>query len=639
MAATIELPEGFVLDNGSPDDIPSGFNLDDPEPVGRTSQEIEKIQQQRISNLPELTGILSGERFSQVLATTPALITATDPAEFANIVTANFPNVGAVVPGPGQDPVLVNNETGVAVQINRKGFSPLDVLQGLGIASAFAPGAAGLTGTSARALGSLAATAGTTQAGIETLQKVAGGEFDLPEVGVAAVTAPVGEVVGEKLLAPLARAVGGQVSQGSKDLLRMAKERGIDVLTTDVVPPNTFLGKTVQHLGEKLGPIGTGLKRAKQQNARIEVVEDIAEKFNVSLDAPIERNIIKSLNRGILQRKEKAALLRNEAVEVLDQFGAVDLDKTIKSIDEQIAKQVRLKRKADPQIIDNLTRLKQSLADADFSLVKDLRSSLIDDINASFSGEINALPSKAVAPLQAVKSTIDKDLKKFAVSKDRVAASKWIRSNRIFAEGYRKVKETELKRVLKKGDMTPEVVNSIMLGGKASELTRLDSLLDEAGKKNARTSIITSALKESGFFQGGANPTRFVNAMQKPSRQKAFNVFFKGAQKKEVEGLTRLLSATSRAQEASVSTATGQQLFAPLTALAGAQFDAGISFGTAGTLGALTRSYEGSGVRNLILKLANTPKGSNIERELLDELMPFVQGTLQGFRASLQENE
>ena len=558
----------------------------------------------------------------------------TNEEELGQALQAQIPDAKIIKDAEGR---LIADLPSGQFAINKPGLSGQDFAQFVTRALLFTPAGRGLQGIAAPTLARAAGQAAATEAGIQAAEAGLGGEITGQEVALAGGLAPVGQVVGEAVLSPLARAVGGRVDEGMKSLIQKAKDQNIDILTTDVVPPDSFMGRTMQQLGEKLGFIGTGGRRATQQRARIEIVEGLAQEMGVTLDQPIEADIFKSLSKGVSNQLKQAGQIRNEAVDVLDGFGVVNVSKANKAIDTQIARQVRLREDADQQIIGRLESLKRSLEGSDFSLVKDLRSNLIDDVSAAYKGDV--LPTKAVAPLQAVKSAIDEDMLKFAKANDRDAAAKWVQSNRIFADGYKKAKDTEIKRLLNKGEGTPELIANVIKAGKPSELNRMNSLLDESGRKAAQLSIIRDALTESGFFTAGANPDRFATAISKPARQKAVNVFFKGKQKDQIEGIQRVLNATRRAQEAPVSTATGQQLAAPVAAIAGAQFDAGVSFGTATALGAMTRAYESKAARTLLIRLANAPKGSQAERKILDQVMPFFMGAIQSSRPELEVTE
>lgn len=180
--------------------IPSD-NLGLPTPSINTQQAIQQpVEQGGISEfftgaqretratreLPEIGqgGLLFGEDKTTAASITPALLTATNPEEMAQILQSGFENIGITSDEKG-NLIANNNKTGVKVILNKPGISQIDILQGLGIAAAFTP--AGRVVGAAR----VAAGAGATSAGIEALQALSGGEFDVSQVAIDAVTAGV----------------------------------------------------------------------------------------------------------------------------------------------------------------------------------------------------------------------------------------------------------------------------------------------------------------------------------------------------------------------------------------------------------------------------------------------------------------
>tara|TARA_R110002020_G_scaffold467655_1_gene691390 strand:+ start:23844 stop:26072 length:2229 start_codon:yes stop_codon:yes gene_type:complete len=124
---------------------------------------------------PELheSGILFGQEGGAAL--TPALLTATDPNEIAEIISSNYPDIATQyqkAPDGSVYPVLTNRKTGATSVINRPGLSALDVMQGVGLLAAYTP-----AGRASTALSS-GLKAGATGASIEATQSVSGGEFD-----------------------------------------------------------------------------------------------------------------------------------------------------------------------------------------------------------------------------------------------------------------------------------------------------------------------------------------------------------------------------------------------------------------------------------------------------------------------------
>ena len=141
-------------------------------------------QTRATKELPEIGqgGLLFGEDATKTKAVIPALLTTTDPVEMGNILKNNFSNIGITQDEKG-NLIANNNKTDVKVVLNQPGISQLDIMQGLGIASAFTP-AGRLSGFTKVVAGS-----GATSAGIEALQALSGGEFNPEQVVIDATTA------------------------------------------------------------------------------------------------------------------------------------------------------------------------------------------------------------------------------------------------------------------------------------------------------------------------------------------------------------------------------------------------------------------------------------------------------------------
>ena len=146
--------------------------------------------------------------------------------------------------------------------------------------------------------------------------------------------------------------------------------------------------------------------------------------------------------------------------------------------------------------------------------------------------------------------------------------------------------------------------------------------LDSAGRDNARAAIIRK-LADDASRGGGLSVNMFLKKLR--DNDKALQTFFRGRDRKELEGLRNALEATRSAQDAAVNPPTGQRL-APYLVGGGAIADLGLTI--AGTLGSAIgyKAYQSKPVRNALLKLANTPKGSSaFEKALSDsELCPLA---------------
>lgn len=427
-------------------------------------------------------------------------------------------------------------------------------------------------------------------------------------------------------------------SEEAAGIVRSGVEHNVPVLSTDVNPPSTFAGKWLQQLSEKMGPFGSAGARHTQQRARQEALQGYVDEMGIELETPFAETMVRSINHKAARNLQEAGRIRAGAVERLNTFGEVPLNHTLAAIDEQIQKQVALGARADESVIKLLEDTRSSIEGGNFEQLKNIRSEVISDVRAARKSE----DPRSEPIYQSVKSALDKDMVSFARANDRDAARAWLRSNRAFAEQLGAIRATELKSVLSRGEATPEVVLPVLKRGRQSELQRLYDGMGDNGRAAARSAIVHDALKESGYFSGNINPDRFATAMLKPDRQAAIGVFFQDDDLKQVRGLTRLLDATRRAQQASNAPPTGVQMLpwmAVLSVGAGSAQNPFLTLSTATTLTGIAKAYESRPMRLMLMKLSQTPPGSALESSILDAAIPAVLTGLQAATRSQQQTE
>jgi hypothetical protein len=193
----------------------------------RAAKELPELGQMWGTDDIEPQGLLSNEDQSKVAAISPALLTATNPEEASKILSSNFPHIG-IIYDAGGNMIAVNNKTGVRNIINRPNMSQRDFMQLIGIGAAMFPSgkASGLLSKGAPMMQKAAAgagAAGLTQAGIEGVHSLSGGDVDKTDIALSA-----GLGAGAEYVAPLlqkfkdTRAAKGIVA--AKDEIKKALE-------------------------------------------------------------------------------------------------------------------------------------------------------------------------------------------------------------------------------------------------------------------------------------------------------------------------------------------------------------------------------------------------------------------------------
>jgi hypothetical protein len=184
--------------------------------------------------------------------------------------------------------------------------------------------------------------------------QMVGGAVALPESAIKSV---VGKIVGE---VPKAIQV---VPAAPPNIVSEAKDAGVRVLTSDVKPPRTFVGKAAQAIGERIPITGTGGVREAQQSERIGAVKSLAQDYGATADelaSPAIDDVAKDLadTRGALLTKLTAQ--KNAVIDKLQ--GAVPAPRAISAINEQIARLSGINADAYAPVIAKLQNFRDQIA-------------------------------------------------------------------------------------------------------------------------------------------------------------------------------------------------------------------------------------------------------------------------------------
>lgn len=413
-------------------------------------------------------------------------------------------------------------------------------------------------------------------------------------------------------------AVKGEIAPEARQAVDFAEKNNAPLLTSDLIEPGTFTGRSAQALGEKVPFTGTGGVRRGQQEARNRLVQNYAQQF----DAAAPEEIVSSLQRQTSKVKQAAGQRLTQVNDAMQSVGSINPVRAIASIDKEISSLSRLGAASDAQTIAKLQTYRDELSKgADFGLLRDLRTQFRQDVK----GDRVAWPNQSQAAVNRVYSSITDDINR-SVSDNlgAKAAYRYKQANSVYANEAQLVNNTRLKNVLQKGELTPEVVNNLLFSSKPSEVKQLYGSLDSRGRSAARASVIGKAYEKSG-----GSPDKFLNEVNRLSSQTG--ILFKGSERQYLNGLTKYLDQTRRSSRAGAVTPTGQELF-QIAIPAGVASDVvgtgGVGTSAALSYGLLARAYESKMFRNSMLKLANTKAGSPAYERILDQAALAVRPIL-----------
>lgn len=360
---------------------------------------------------------------------------------------------------------------------------------------------------------------------------------------------------------------------------------GITKLTSDVLPPETRLGKLFQSQGELVA----GFQRKGQQAQRVKAVEDLANRFDVVEGVGFEAKIVKGLKDSIQESKKAIGKLYDESTAKLDQLGGVPLNKTKKFANSIIDREIKKGTRADQSIIDDMQTLVDAPDDLSFELVKEIRSS----VGANLEKVKRGAPVQGnsdTALLNRTYAQLSNDMTDFANAADPILATNWKKANDVVSEFATGTSKRGAKAIIKNGDATPEVVDGLLFSGKNSDIEFLAKNLDETGKVAAKQRILQRALDKSSIDGDDINPNKFLSQLNKTRNQ--IGKIFSPEERKAIFALRDQLAKTRRAQDAAVATPTGQQL----------TLAAAVALPVALLPGVVAGIIESKPIRNLLIK-------------------------------------
>lgn len=392
-----------------------------------------------------------------------------------------------------------------------------------------------------------------------------------------------------------------------REVVKEGEKRGVRVMTSDVRPPKTIVGKALRGLGEKIPFVGTGGSRAAQADQRVKAVTDFAAEFGADNPGAVE-----AVAKDFLATRGKAlsSLTRQKSAVINRAQGLAPVSKTLDAIDGQIAD---LTSRATPTSLKAAEVLKSLRPSFEGKTLQQLEAMRQDELGSVFKADTMAdIKDVGEKAIRAIYDPLRQDMGYFIKSTQGPEAYRaWRSANAQLSSLAGELKVSGLKRLLRTADATPENVASMLFSAKPSETRMLFNNLSPAGQTKARAALLHRAMEKAGSIgPDGANvvsPERFVNEVSRLGKN--IGVTFQGDDAAAVEGFSRLINATRQAGIANVNPTTGAQSVPYL--IGGGFASLGPVKGTLAALGAggLARAYESAPVRNALIGLAKAPSG------------------------------
>ncbi len=436
--------------------------------------------------------------------------------------------------------------------------------------------------------------------------------------------------IGPKVTPP-ARIPGASPARSTAQAtVQAGRDNGVRVMTSDLKPPRTFVGKSVRSVGERVPLLGTGGQRAAQQTERVEAVRNIAREFGAAsgddLTTPAVDDVMRDFAKTRGGEVKRWASAKTAIVEGTQ--GEVAVPNTLRALDAQIAKMQNVGTDAAKAVAAKLTNWREAIQGKDLATIDMIRKEMGDAFKAQDMAHIR---STGEAAMQGIYGPLKSDMGAFiktAAGPDKLA--QWNKANVTLSGMADELKVSTLRSVLRSGQGSPEDVAKILFSNKPSLVRRLYNNTSGAGRAKAQAAILQRAIEKSGGMEA-TSPEKFITQMK--ALGQSVGVFFPEQDLARVEGLTRVLKATARAGEAGVMTNSGQQAVPFLIGGAAVSHPWLVGGGAL-----LARAYESAPVRDALLKIGRTKAGSPQEAAQLSRLVGIVAPIMDRAAAAMNDN-
>ena len=408
---------------------------------------------------------------------------------------------------------------------------------------------------------------------------------------------------------------GQQISP--EQIIAAGRQADIPVMTSDVRPPMTRVGKTVQSVGEVM-PLGTAGMRREQQVARENAVENLLADYGVSVDSDLASEVVSNLNQTRSATIGRYTDMKQNVIQQFAGRGDVPATKSVSAIDGLLS---NLKAENLPQQLNPLIRQLEDVRNSltgpgDLAKIEANRKTLF---NLKSDPNLASIPDKSEKAFQKVYTALNEDMgdyiKKNGTAKD---FNLWKVANTKLARTADELRVGGLKNVLNKGEFDPTLVTKMLTGSKPADVRTLFTSLNKDGRESARLLLIQDAAKRAMNKEtGDVDPNKFAREVMGLSDN--FSQFFGASDMRRVKGLAEVLRATSRAQTSPVLVRTGEQLvpfaaastFGGLGTLLGLSFPQGV--GLSAAFGASKQLYESKPARDLLLRISQASGSKKVE--------------------------
>ena len=457
----------------------------------------------------------------------------------------------------------------------------------------------------------------------------------------AAIAGPLGATLekGVGAVANVGRALVGGAKKGpiteAEKVIQAGKQANIPIRTTDVYPPQSWVGKKLEAASDIVPIAGTGGGLVKTQTARQKAAEDFVRQYvpEAETNPAWLQDITTQVKEkhGTMIKKfgdlKNRVLQRPEYNTIAGQEISIPTPKLTEAIDKELA-EIQPNYETEMQKgPGQFSKMREELLAMRAQAAENKGLNALENVRKTYSKKYKDKDPGAFDFENLFYPSLKEDMGGFLKSKNPVDFKKWQVGNQELQTLGKEVKNTSLSNIMNKGDIVPESAKNILLSKNASEVEILAKYLDDKGKQSAKSVIVEDMMARSRLKgEENIDPDKFFESLSQ--RQNQIKTFFSKQEQDAIEGLKRALQATKRSGKYAKST----PLQMGLGTIGAAGFGSllpGLTQSLMSVAGAVAvggRAYQSKAMRNTLVALGRVKQNSTAEQRLIDKLISLQAG-------------
>ncbi len=423
--------------------------------------------------------------------------------------------------------------------------------------------------------------------------------------------------------ARLANAVAGRMTPRAEEVAALGKQFNVPVFAPDVAGSPVM--NKLSTISEDVPLVGMAKPRLQQSAAAGQAAQSLAGRLAPQID-DVGREIQGSLTRRTEALQKAAGVRYDRVAKAADPLGPVPLT-NLRATAKQLLDDAKQDIDPNTALISRLEKIANAPDGPNFSKTRQFRSNIGDSIRQLET----SMDLKAARPLQQLKGALEQDMNAFANNAGGEVSARWKSADRFFRERVVPQRESDIVRAMRNKN-PDEVFKQFIRSSGQDRAQRLYNALDTKGRDAVKSGILQQALDKAtleGSKGVAFSPAKFAQELERV--QGGVGVFFRGADRQEMNGFVKLMRHVERAGQVAENPPTGNRLVLPL--LMGETLAPGTSMAALGTGGLSRMLFTTDAGKRLLLASNRFPTGSpgleNIVRRIQQQVAPGAVGAAQ----------